>query len=718
MTSPLSDRQSTLVKMQRMTEKALRQRILLPLLEKYDFSHVEERHGPYEKGVDILCIRNDEMGDADIVVIQVKRFQFSGAASNKAHLHGLLNQLSQCLKEPVKLPDGTARLANRIWFVSPYPIEIGALESSFAAFSESSANRIKIIDGPKLIAVLQSKAPELLAQLGDTFALSLQRIETEMVLIQEASALRLRDKVSVLPIYVQLDFSLFTERIAQLLSTKRPIESRLASVVSTLRGKVSSFRSGADPNARALALADLHSYVNWVMETLTREAAFLLVQDAREGFSVDMHDYRINIDAETLLRSRLNFQIVGSAGAGKTTMLRILAYNEAARRTGRIPIFLTLAALSTHNSIFAQIQHYCETYDLPSSKQSVTSLLESGKALLLLDGVDEALSFSRGIHKELQQLMKQFKSAQCVFTARGWAALDPDPLFCTVKLLPFTREQVDEFFQKWFKDEPRHASEIIQHLQGKENIHLYDVISTPLVATIFAVVKLLGGSLPSNLNELYEERLRLLLHDWDAVRGIKRDQFHPTDKRFALRKLAFKLHSGYVRALPWTDIVKEIQSTVGEIDTKAKAEAFALELVNHNNLLHQDSEGNWGLGHLRYQEHLVAVEARENQEISLANFIFDGWWSGVLTIYASMARDISSLVSRIYEARGGEGLTDKPESLSALRDLVKLAPNTNAAAKHRVENDWEIYTSVKESFDSLSDDSILRGEGKPRQGSD
>ncbi|HXW55537.1 MAG TPA: NACHT domain-containing protein [Candidatus Cybelea sp.] len=695
-----------------MSEKTLRRRILLPLLDKYDFSHVEERHGPHEKGVDILCLKNDEMGDTDIVVIQVKKLRFSGAATSKGHLHGLLNQLSQCLKEPVKLPDGTCRLASRTWFVSPFSLNIGVLETSFAAFSDSFAHRIKVIDGPKLVNALQSKAPELLAQLGDKSAACLKRIQTEMTLVQESSALRLPDKISILPIYVQLDFSLLGERVVEFLSTKGPVKSGLASIAAALRSKLARFRYEAQPGARAQALIELQSHANWVLEEITRVSGSLSLRDVRQSLSRDSRQYRLNIDPETLLRSKLNFQIVGPAGAGKTTLLRMLAYTEATRSAGRIPIFVSLAAFARGRPIFDQVQQYCKDYGLAASKQSVLKLLQSGDALLLLDGIDEAESASVKISEELPRLMKQFKAPQWIFTARAWATLTPDPLFCTAALLPFTREQVDEFFQRWFKDNRAHASEIIQHLQ--KNSHLYGIISTPLVATIFAVVKLLGGSLPSSLNELYEERLRLLLHDWDAVKGVTRDRFSPKDKRFFLRKLAFGLHSQHLRAVPWQGIIKQVVDVLGEIRTTTEAEAFALELVNHNNLLSQDAAGEWGLGHLRFQEHLAAVEARENPNISLADFIDSGWWTEVLTIYADITRDISPMISKVYKARGGEGLSNDPEVLLALLDLLKLAPNTDRKERYRIEKDWEIYTSVEKSFKNVSDTTILRGKGKPR----
>jgi NACHT domain len=693
------DRQSTLTKLQRMSEKALRQRILLPLLGKYDFTHIEERHGPHEKGTDILCLRYDELGDLDIVVIQAKRLPYSGAATNKGHLHGLLNQLSQCIREPLKLPDGTERLPNRIWFVSPFPLDISALESSFAALSAAPASRIKIIDGPKLMSVLQLKAPELLAQLGDRYALYLKRIQDELILLQEASAFRLREKMSVLPFYVQLDLSLLSERITNSASVTRSARPELAASMATLRAKISTFKSTTDSATKAASLGEIHVATNRTLEMLTDKQTSIAVEQVDDSFSVEVGDTRLDVDAETLLRSRLNFQVVGLAGGGKTTLLRMLGYREAAARTGRLPIFVSLAATDAKTSILSRIKDSCGQHGLPTSKQSIHELLDTGKALLLLDGVDEALAGRASLHQEILQLVQQYNRTQFVFSARGWAALPPNPSFCTAKLLPFTPDQVRQFLTKWFGEQPKLADEIIRHLDG--NPELYPLISTPLVATIFAVVKALGGTLPSSLMELYEERLRLLLHDWDAARGIKRDQFRVQDKRFFLRKLAFELHKAGARSLPWRNVLSLVRGTIGEIKTQADAEAFALELVNHNNILLKDSKGDWGLGHLQYQEHLAALEARENPAVNLAPQILEGWWAGVIAMYAEMTRDVATLIKKAYKGHEGEGFSDQPQMLAALRKLIQLAPNTDVSARVQVDKDWEIHLAVRKSFDRV-----------------
>lgn len=227
-----------------------------------------------------------------------------------------------------------------------------------------------------------------------------------------------------------------------------------------------------------------------------------------------------------------------------------------------------------------------------------------------------------------------------------------------------------------------HAREIVAHLDS--NPELYNIVSTPLVATIFAVVKSFGGTLPTSLQEVYEERLRLLLHDWDAARGISRDEFSVSDKRFFLRKLAWELHVKSTRTLSWEALLKLAKSTLGEIRTEALAERFANELIQHNNVLFQEPNGEWGLGHLQYQEYLAALEAKENPRCRLATFLGNGWWSNVIRMYAQMTRDVSALV---YDSIRRRALR---RNLSTLYEVLQLAPNTEEKARGYVEKEWDI----------------------------
>lgn len=785
----IPERQRLLKKLQKLSEKSVIERILIPLLEKMDFETIELRHGIYEKGIDILCTKKDELSRPEWLAIQVKKFKFSGDASEIGHLHNVLNQLGQCLEEVIKRKDGSEGFASRAWLVSPFELEVSALEASFAKYLKANVNRLRVVDGDTLLTLLDRKAPEILAELGNRYATYLKQLQQELTFLQEASAFQIREKVSLLPIYIHLDISVLPPRLFAIMNdgieasglTKIPLREAiskwekisdhardLASRVNRWIefGKLSEKVLGLNPITlikdesqessdrqrsiqwrRRIMVAELdvdwpiflqkirhvargnvaklkaphgandlvrfHEMVNTMEGVINHSipSASLALRPVTERKSqID----RVSIRIETLLESRLNCQITGHAGAGKTTLLRMLGHKEASDQTGRIPIFIPLTTLTAKRTLISLIQRACKNHGLAGSIKSFTELLQSGRLIVLLDGVDEAAARVDVINREIAQFMVDNQNVQCIFTARPWAAMARSNKFINLQLLPFTPQQTQTFFRLWFKDDLISAEEIISHLE--QNPHLYEVVSTPLVATIFAVVKLFGHGLPTSLLEVYERRFELLLHNWDAAKGIKRDLFVSRDKLFFLRKFSFHLHTLTARAVPWESVIRFIMQKMGEIRSWNEADQFAKELVQNNNVLVQHEDGNWGLGHLQYQEYLAALEAKENPRINLADFVGSGWWVAVLRMYAEMTRDITNLIVNTYYAFGrkAEGLTGNEEILYRLNSLLRFAPNTEKEASGLIARDVDMLAALQQSFSNYSDDQILEGRGRPR----
>jgi len=204
------------------------------------------------------------------------------------------------------------------------------------------------------------------------------------------------------------------------------------------------------------------------------------------------------------------------------------------------------------------------------------------------------------------------------------------------------------------------------------------------------------------------------LHDWDAVKGVKRDRYQVRDKYHFLKKLAFDMHVRQVRSEPWENLVKLATSKVGELQTTNDAENFVSELVQNNNVLLQDQNGKWGLGHLQYQEYLTALEAKDNPRVQLAKYLKHGWWSSVLEMYADMTRDITVLVEHTIKSDTSAKLQEDVILLEQLADLLQRAPNTEQDAKAFVWKAIEMFNSVDRSFQQYDDNDLLRGVGRPR----
>jgi hypothetical protein len=459
-------------------------------------------------------------------------------------------------------------------------------------------------------------------------------------------------------------------------------------------------------NAQGLPgeLKAFHEFTTQLKEILSNETVLQLCQTSRDPENTPQIKQRFPVLINEILNSGLNIQVVGQAGAGKTTLVKAFGLKQLELGSNKSPVYLPLSSLSSGSTILDAIYTKTRSYGLFRQRKEFDKALSKGDLLLLLDGLDEAITRVNDIQLQLTSIITSWPKTQIIVGTRHWSALEC-PSLISINLLLFTKEQLSIFFRNWFKDNEKHAIEIIEHFDKHPS--LYKIISSPLLATVFAVIKMMGGNLPTSLVELHEERLRLMLHDWDSIKGVKRCKYSPVDKKFFLKKLAFYLHKNSKRTANYDELIQIVLLHVGEVLDKNAALTFIDELVKFNNLIFQDKDGAWSLGHLQFQEYLVAVEAKENPEIDLSLYIDDGWWDLVIQFYAAVSRDISSLILKTYKFHG-DCLTDKIPILKKLLSLVSLAPNTNRKVRGLLEKEIDLIDGINRSFFSDNPSSVLQ----------
>ena len=346
--------------------------------------------------------------------------------------------------------------------------------------------------------------------------------------------------------------------------------------------------------------------------------------DNKKVIRAEFESTRFKLSIDQVFDTGLNIAVFGEAGAGKSTSLEVYAYNN--HNTDKIVILAPLGYVFQNSgknaskltfevdnfSLDEKIFEYLVYMGIQISLSEFRSILSKEKVVLLLDGLDEAIKFAPWLPNGIRLLSEKYKnSVQVIVTSRMYGQyLDEIPFFA-VTLLPFTLEQRDSFIEKWFEYEGKKriiTNKIKKHLNI--NKELSDIIRNPLLTTTLCVLAEHNLPLPKTEIKLYDERIKLFTGYYDNVKHIiTRISNTPNTLEKLAQKIAFYLHSQNRRE-DFKNILEEqsIRIMTNQL-SQIEAKTTLNELIDPCEILVPMSpDGKYGFGHLRYQEHLAALE--------------------------------------------------------------------------------------------------------------
>ena len=193
-------------------------------------------------------------------------------------------------------------------------------------------------------------------------------------------------------------------------------------------------------------------------------------------------------------------------------------------------------------------------YDLTLPAGFFEKYLDSGRALLMFDGLDEVAEEAR--RAGVQQMIATFVAAHnpkntIMVTSRiaGYSrARFSTTDYRHFTLEDFNDEEIDTFIRKWYRSRLHNpaaaeakARDLKEALGKKANIK--ELTRNPLLLTIIAIIHRYESQLPEDRLLLYDKATEALLYTWDNVKDLIDEKFKPDDKRRFLEKLGFHLQS-------------------------------------------------------------------------------------------------------------------------------------------------------------------------------
>ncbi|PSN14449.1 signal transduction protein [filamentous cyanobacterium CCT1] len=315
--------------------------------------------------------------------------------------------------------------------------------------------------------------------------------------------------------------------------------------------------------------------------------------------------------------------ILGKPGAGKTTFMKRLAIlcNQGEFQPQWVPVFVTLkdyAEAEGKPTLQTYIQRQWKACGVEAA-DALSTVLGNGKALVLLDGLDEVYETDHDrVLQDIKTFAHQFRTCQCVITCRIAAREYIFEQFTEVEVADFDQEQIAEFATKWFKakNDPKKAETFIQRLE--DNKPIQELATNPLLLTLLCLVFGEAADFPANRAELYKEGLDVLLKKWDSKRNIERDQAYKKlslkRKEDLLSQLAFETFERgdyfFKQSTIEQHIIRYIRNLPGsnedEEALQLDSEAVLKSIEAQHGLLVERARGIYSFSHLTFQEYFTS----------------------------------------------------------------------------------------------------------------
>ena len=385
---------------------------------------------------------------------------------------------------------------------------------------------------------------------------------------------------------------------------------------------------------------------------------------------------------EDALRRYHRMAILGDPGAGKTTMLKHLAFQIIHGRhssdSDYLPVFVELRRFvdSGRQSIIDYVRDlWMVQYGFAAPNEYIENRMECGGLVLLLDGLDEVLgerhsgsaeSVYAAVSDEINRIAVRFPDCPLAVTCRRHGWREGLPAFQTMEALDFGWPQVTHFVEAWFSTRPGKGQSLLNAL-GR-NQRLQALAANPLLLSLIAIVYEKDLELPERRSALYRRCCDVLLREWDSHRQIKRlSQFTTDRKEDLLKQLAWAYHSEGQRYFEADDLLRQIAQFLPSVDIDpSKNIAILDEIAAQYGLLKEQANGWYGFLHLTLQEHFAATALLERGQEGVEFLIehrFDPWWEEVILLFAGATPDAGPLLRGIIRADNGSEDTTEPLTL-------------------------------------------------------
>ncbi|RZM82729.1 NACHT domain-containing protein [Leptolyngbya iicbica] len=418
------------------------------------------------------------------------------------------------------------------------------------------------------------------------------------------------------------------------------------------------------------------------------------------------------VDAMTVIEQTSRILLLGKPGSGKTTFLQHVANQCIAGhyRPDCVPLFLQLrhTLLTPHltateagrSPLLGTLTTLATTAGLTTAQ--LQTLLQQGRLLLLLDGLDEVPTAQLSeLLQDIQNLAQTYPDNPCLITGRLSNQLPYLPGFSDAEVDDFNRLQVQTFVERWFQANlpdralaQRKTQDFLDALDSEAHQPLKELVATPILLSLLCSVFLGRSDFPKQRAKLYQAGLDILLERWDLARGIQRDdryrQLRVADKLQLLGKIAattFEQGQYFFEKTTLLALITDYCQSVSEqpaaidLETQYRESEAILEAIQiQHGLIVERAKDIYSFSHLTFQEYLTARKilyqaTPADLAATVADFAahtLDPNWQEVLRLSANMMTVADPLLARMHQEITGL-IAQSPDCQAVLTAIADKA---------------------------------------------